>query len=166
MKCRMICAGLMICVAMMVFGQKVVYPQPILAEKDHVFGYAIDRDKNQLVLNYIYEEAGEFDESVGQAIVKFNGHYAVIDIGGTPILEPIYDDIAFIPEYKTYIVKLNGKTGVYNHHGQQVLPIKYDNIGATTDGWYEGENDGEWIYISPDGRVTSSFSEYLEWKNG
>ena len=58
-----------------------------------------------MVLNYIYEEANEFDANVLQAIVKYKGHYAVIDTGGGWILEPIFEDIHFNPDYNTYTAK-------------------------------------------------------------
>lgn len=159
------CAVILTCATLTAISQKKVYPQPILAEKVDIWGYAIDRDKNKLVLGYIYQEANEFDETVGQAIVKFNGHYAVIDEGGSAVIEPIYDDILFVQEYQTYIVRLHDKSGVFSCSGQQIIPVKYDNIGPGSDGWYEGEHNGEWVYVHPDGRQTSDYTQYLEWKN-
>lgn len=162
-KFRIACAAATLCLCMVASAQKK-YPQPIIAENADVFGYAYDRDKKQLVLNYIYESAGEFEASVGQAIVGLNGHYAVIDVGGNEILEAIYDDIIFNPDHQTYTVTVNGKSGVIDSQGHLVLPIKFDNLGATTKGWYEGMLDGEWIYAASDGRVTSDMSEYLKWR--
>lgn len=164
MKILQIAIVLISCCAASVMGQTPKYPQPILAPEAHVFGYAFDRDDKQMVINYIFQEAQEFDERYGLAIVKFNGHYGVINPGGSFVIDPIYEDIILNPDYGTYTVRLNSKCGVVNRGGDIIHAIKYDNIGATTDGWYEGELDGTWLYFAPDGRVTDSMSKYLEWK--
>ena len=156
MKNRIILLAVLFFSCVASFGQKPKVPQPIIAEKSNIFGYAYDRDKKQMVLNYIYEEANEFDANVLQAIVKYKGHYAVIDTGGGWILEPIFEDIHFNPDYNTYTAKLNGKYGVYGTDGKLRLAHKFDNLGATTRGWYEGELDGNWVYVSPEGKITTS----------
>lgn len=145
---------------------QIKYPQPILAENDYKWGYAIDRDKKQMVIDFIYDEAEEFVPETGQALVKFGNYWGVIDVGGAWQLDPIYDDVHLCIEYCKYIVKKDGKYGVLEPNGDVVFQLKFDNISATSNGWYEGELDGEWVYAHPDGRITTSYSEYRRMSNG
>lgn len=143
---------------------KPKYPHPVLAPHEQIFGYAYDNDKT-LVIGFIYEEAGQFDQNMGQAIVKFHGAYGVIDPKGTWAIEPNYDFINLNADHGTYTVKKSGKYGILGRDGKVIHTLKFDNIGETDADWYEGELNGEWVYVGPDGRITSDMSQYMKWKD-
>lgn len=142
------------------------YPQPTLKSGSEMFGYAYDRDENQTVLNYIYEEAEEFDTATKLARVKKGGKYYLIDIGGSVAVGP-YDSISMysLGDEHNYVVSENGREGIITPKGEIVFPIKFDTIGSALNGFYEGMLNGEWIYANPKtGEITTDYSVYENWK--
>ncbi len=112
------------------------------------------------------------------AIVKSNNDkYGIIRIGDTPvfILEPQYDNIEYIYEFQTFLVKSNGKVGVFSRDGKRMIDMIYDEIASMgqdsnlyvvkTNNQYGVVNGDGKIIIYPEyNRIGIDFNEFL--KNG
>ena len=59
--------------------------------------------------------------------------YGLIDRNGNEVIAPIYDNIDDIYKTDAFIVEKDGKTGIINSKGKQLLPIEYDKISYA---WY------------------------------
>lgn len=59
--------------------------------------------------------------------------YGLIDRNGNEVIAPIYDNIDDIFKTDAFIVEKDGKTGIINSKGKQLLPIEYDKISYA---WY------------------------------
>lgn len=141
---------------------KVIYPMPLLHEKIHIWGYAYNYDRKKQVIDYLFDEANQFESATGLAQVWMDGKTGAIDVNGNFIIEPAYDDIIYQPYSNTYVVVIDGKHGEMNKHGELIKPIKYDALSAQQKrGWYEYKIGDDYFYIAPDGHVTSNWSDYL-----
>ncbi len=92
------------------------------------FGF-IDRSGNQ-VIEFKFQDAYDFGES-GFASVKLKEKWGLINFSGKEVVSCKYD---WIGPFKgrshsdLFLVDLNGKTGVVDKTGAEVLPIIYSNI--------------------------------------
>lgn len=146
---------------------QVVYPFPLLHETKEIWGYAYNYDRKKQVINYLFDEANQFESATGLALVRFRGFAGAIDVGGNFVIEPAYDNISYQPYSNTYIVELGGKYGEMNRHGELIKPIQYDSlVPQPKTGWYEYKIGEDYFYLAPDGHVTTDWSEYLNAPSG
>lgn len=140
----------------------VIYPLPLLNETSEIWGYAYNGDREKQVINYMFEQANQFESATGLALVRMDGYAGAINVDGEFIINPIYDDISYQPYSDTYIVMKDDKYGEMNKYGDLIKPIKYESlVPQQKKGWYEFKEGDDYYYIAPDGHVTSSWSEYL-----
>lgn len=150
-----------------VFGQnEVIYPLPVLHEGTHIWGYAYNHDRKKMAINYMFDEANQFESASGLAIVEVDGFRGAIDIDGKFVIEPIYTSVSYQPYSNTYVVQKDEKYGAMNTNGDLIIPIKYDGLSAQQKpGWYEAIIEDDYFYIAPDGHITHDWSEYLNAPN-
>lgn len=92
----------------------------------------------------------------GYFIIKSRSFEGVVDSNGENILDPIYDVVIF-PESesaKEIVVGAEGKYGLYNYKGEELLPIEYDGISTSNLGTkYLVEKDGKQSIVDAKGKV-------------
>lgn len=90
-----------------------------------------------------YESLGWFKEDVTN--VKLGGKYGRIETAtGKEIIPPIYDGMLRFDRNFINWVKLNNKWGQIDKLGNIILPIRYENIGATLKDNYRVEINGKY----------------------
>ena len=62
----------------------------------------------------------------------------------------MYDDVDEFSEGFAKI-KLNGKWGFVNEHGEEVIPFKYDDVTMFSGGFAEVALDGKWGKVNARG---------------
>ena len=92
----------------------------------------------------------------GYFIIKSRSFEGVVDSNGENILDPIYDVVIF-PESesaKEIVVGAEGKYGLYNYKGEELLPIEYDGISTSNlRTKYLVEKDGKQSIVDAKGKV-------------
>ena len=82
-------------------------------------------------------------------IIQVNGKYGILKMEGQCIrilVETNYDEIIKEEEEEVYIIKKDGKLGLY-HHGITIHP-QFDEINVPkVFGWIKVKKDDEWGYI-------------------
>lgn len=74
--------------------------------------------------------------------VSAEGSVGVVSNEGKTIIKPTeYDDITVLDELKKlYLVEKNGKYGVIDHNGENIIFCEYDSIGIENTEIYEDQN--------------------------
>lgn len=111
--------------------------------KDKEYG-VVDLETGKEVISLKYDSV-EYVQSIGEFIVSSNSNYGMQKPGlQTPTIKLEYESIELLnAEKKLYIVGKNGKYGVINSEGNEVIPTEYDQIGLTSVSAYksQGEKD-------------------------
>lgn len=111
--------------------------------KDKEYG-VVDLETGKEVISLKYDSV-EYVQSIGEFIVSSNSNYGMQKPGSqTPTIKLEYESIELLnAEKKLYIVGKNGKYGVINSEGNEVIPTEYDQIGLTSVSAYksQGEKD-------------------------
>lgn len=111
--------------------------------KDKEYG-VVDLETGKEVISLKYDSV-EYVQSIGEFIVSSNSNYGMQKPGSqTPTIKLEYESIDLLnAEKKLYIVGKNGKYGVINSEGNEVIPTEYDQIGLTSVSAYksQGEKD-------------------------
>jgi|YNPMSStandDraft_2_1061718.scaffolds.fasta_scaffold00049_17 hypothetical protein len=118
----------------------------IIIKKDNKYGIA--GWNGNIIVEPKYDYIGSF--SNGFAIVRIDGKYGLIDDSGKEVIKPKYDDIGDCDYYQNYIglgkkkvdhclftnifndgvapIKLNGKWGLVDLNGNEIVKPQYDEI--------------------------------------
>ena len=111
--------------------------------KDKEYG-VVDLETGKEVISLKYDSV-EYVQSIGEFIVSSNSNYGMQKPGSqTTTIKLEYESIDLLnAEKKLYIVGKNGKYGVINSEGNEVIPTEYDQIGLTSVSAYksQGEKD-------------------------
>ncbi len=119
-----------------------------LIEGKERIGYIDGSDYNNIVLDFNYDVASEFDKDYGYAIVSVSGKYGVINKNGDYIIEPVYNELSSYFDGFLYGRK-DGKYLVIDYEGKEYSKddyqiIKEDNILYYRDGttlyYFDREN--------------------------
>ena len=97
-----------------------------IVHKGNKLGYV--RDVGHELLPCKYDEVTEFVDSL--ACVKLNGSYHIIDRNGNVVISRVSDQLT-IPHNGHIIIMRNGKEGLVDYHGKEVLPCIYESIRIT-----------------------------------
>lgn len=147
MKKRLISTLLILCIAM------TLLPFPTMAAENQNY---YDEDVTWLGTTTEYQKTLKtfFDDS-GLRKVEVNGKYGLVDKNGAFIVQPIYEEIKAYYMHKEngktvstdqnlraekifvdgYVqVKRNGKMGLLNNKGKEVIPCNYDAVGLPSEG--------------------------------
>ena len=118
---------------------------------------------NNIVLNYGYTSLKE--ELVNQkAILKDQlivkkeqqkEQYGVIKSDGTPILEPKYDNITYLPNTGDFLVETDKKVGILSANKETKVQIIYDSIELISSelGLYLAKKDNKYGVIDIRGNI-------------
>lgn len=96
--------------------------------------YLVEVYKKSVVEMGYKEMSSEFEDQKtilkGLAIVKdAQGQYGLVDVlNKNTILETKYSAIAYTPVTETFKVKSNGKIGIVNEKGEELIKIQYDGL--------------------------------------
>lgn len=123
--------------------------------KDGKYGF-IDNN-GEMVIPFDYSWASSFHH--GTAIVeKKSGNaekYGLIDKNNSLIMPIEFDLIMYYPDAQTYMVKKNGKIGIYSDEGRCIVPCQYDNdplFYYNHEGYARVKKDGKFGLIDRNGR--------------
>ena len=86
----------------------------------------------------------EFDQITNSQIVYKDGKAGVYK-DSRFILEPIYDEIKLYYPKTEYMVKLNDKWGIFNHKGELIHDIIYDDINISYE--KEAQKGDDYFYL-------------------
>lgn len=119
-----------------------------LAKKDYKYGY-VDA-KGEEVINYLYDEAKNFNE--GLAAVKKKGKWGYIDSVGVYVIAPQFKNAGGFNNGLAP-VKLDDKWGFINKQGQFEISPQFDNAGMFGEGLAPVKQNKNWGYIDKEGNV-------------
>lgn len=108
----------------------------------------------------------------GTAPARLNGKWGLIDTLGLWVVEPQFDDAAFVPqsERKLLLFQENQSgVGILNQRGQVAVPTDYSRILPQSEGFFGVEKDWKWGFVDTLGQIripieyerVRSFSEGL-----
>jgi hypothetical protein len=127
--------------------------------------FFIDRNGDNAFGKY-WESAQEFHNGI--ALVEDKEGYFYINTNGDPITTRKYEwaQPKFIGDYAT--VRNNGKYGLVNLSGTEVVPILYDDIGEMHDGLIKVKKGENYGYVDNRGNVIIPFKflQAGDFKNG
>ncbi|MCL2775846.1 MAG: WG repeat-containing protein [Oscillospiraceae bacterium] len=106
----------------------------------------------KVIIDYIYDNAGNFDESGLVAVCK-NSKWGFIDISGNIAIPMIYQSVGYFYSGRTQFEK-DDKFGIIDTSGNIVVPADYDNLRSLDDGYYIAMQNGKCGIISSDGIIS------------
>ncbi|MDD5362650.1 MAG: WG repeat-containing protein [Ignavibacteria bacterium] len=104
--------------------------------------------KGELVINPIFNEAGDFSE--GLAAVRYNGKYGYIDTSGKFVIDPIFNNAEEFSEGLAFVLKSSSEFRMAGPHTNAVINMKgeviidVDSVLGVKK--YKDENNDE-VYI-------------------
>ena len=97
-----------------------------------------------------FEDAGSF--SYGLAPIRLQEKWGLINSKGMIAVDPFFDDIPALGQ-ESIVGKANGKYGMLNRDGGEVIPFEYEMLLPLTEGMI-GYFDGEfWGYMNIDQEI-------------
>ena len=112
-------------------------------EKEGNYGI-IDFEGNE-ILPCIYSRIDDWSENLLQ--LASNGKIGVFDIDKKELILPCQYDNIGIGDSEIFIY-IDGKHGVVNNVGQEIIPCVYDNIIFMGSGTYAIEKDAQWTIVN------------------
>lgn len=122
----------------------------VMIKQKGQYGYLNTQGKE--VIAPMYDDATRF--SHGVAVVRSGDDYFVINQNNQKVSNH-YTNITQLKDHDFYIVQQDGKYGVINHAGRQLVPMIYDNIGGHlfADELIEFSQNGQWGLMNLSGQV-------------
>lgn len=118
--------------------------------KDKEYG-VVDLTTGKEIISLKYDSV-EYVQSIGEFIVSSNSNYGMQKPGlETPTIKLEYENIELLDaKKKLYIVEKNGKYGVINSEGNDIIPTEYDQIGLTSVSAYKSQGEKDRYIIGGD----------------
>lgn len=118
--------------------------------KDKEYG-VVDLTTGKEIISLKYDSI-EYVQSIGEFIVSSNSNYGMQKPGlETPTIKLEYENIELLDaKKKLYIVEKNGKYGVINSEGNDIIPTEYDQIGLTSVSAYKSQGEKDRYIIGGD----------------
>lgn len=118
--------------------------------KDKEYG-VVDLATKKEIISLKYDSV-EYVQSIGEFIVSSNSNYGMQKPGlETPTIKLEYENIELLDaKKKLYIVEKNGKYGVINSEGNDIIPTEYDQIGLTSVSAYKSQGEKDKYIIGGD----------------
>ena len=85
--------------------------------------------------------------------IKKDKKWGLINVDGRIVKAPIYDAIGEFKEYGYAIMQRNGKVGMLNGEGVEVVPPSYDDVKTLASTLVSVMENGEWKVLNMDGKV-------------
>lgn len=104
---------------------------------------------NKQVIATVYLEAEPFDSSARAVVKASDKGYSLIDEGGVVLTKKTYSQIQSIGSIYYAIYNKDGKFGIIDKDGNEVLPIEYTDLPDTS---IFTHNDNEYMLLSKNGR--------------
>lgn len=114
---------------------------------DNYFRF-IDK-KGNIAFRDSFDMVTDFHHQV--SMVTKDGKHYLIDIDGKRINNENYDATYDINENGTIVVSHNGKWGMINVCGQEIVPIRYDKVDGMIGGMIEICLNGKWGFADAEG---------------
>ena len=136
----------------------------ILVEIGNKFGYI--NPKGEELVPVIYDEIVGFGSNKGRfsedfVVVKDKGKVGLINYSNGELRIPVvYDDIigleSISTDYSYVVAKVmsQGKYGYINLEGEEIIPIKFDEIGQFKTGYASFKQGNYWGLMNSFGKVT------------
>lgn len=118
---------------------------PVYVKKKGFVFYGFD---NKQVFKDVYLDAEPFDLNK-RAIVEVEKGYSLIDDSGSAVTSKTYAQIKYIGSSYYAVYNENGKFGVIDTSGSEVLPVEYTTLPETAFVNYNGE---EYLLLGKNGR--------------
>ena|GEM_PF-109247 len=121
---------------------------------------------NEIIVEPIYDYAYDFENNY--IIAGYKGKEELLDINGKQIISPRYDEIAeILPLYGRggllgtfFKVMNNGKIGLVNDRGEEIIPTKYDDI-RSYDGYFSLKLNNKYGYATTEGVLYPAIYDLL-----
>jgi WG containing repeat len=85
--------------------------------------------------------------------VKINKKWGLIDQKGQVLQAAVYDGIAEFKSYGYAVMQRNGKVGLLNHLGQEIVPARYEDTKVLDSLLIAVMDDSEWMVIDLHGNT-------------
>lgn len=92
------------------------------------------------------------------------GYWGLRNYMGEEILEPRYEEMDYIKRYDYFVVVENGKVGIINKMGHELLPCVYDRPIDNCPDFVASAKDGRWGVVDYSNKTLVPF-EYQEIKS-
>lgn len=92
------------------------------------------------------------------------GYWGLRNYMGEEILEPRYEEMDYIKRYDYFVVVENGKVGIINRMGHELLPCVYDRPIDNCPDFVAAAKDGRWGVVDYSNKTLVPF-EYQEIKS-
>ncbi len=135
-------------------------------------GYIVINEKNKYgvidftgnqVLENKYDDISQVYGN-NMYIIQENGKYKLIKKSGETVLKD-FDSIKSIDDERI-IIKEDGKYGIKNISGKEVVPAKYQDLEYTFSNYYIAKKDGKYGIIDTDGKEMLKFNyENITYRN-
>jgi hypothetical protein len=117
-------------------------------------------DKGNLILPTKYTEIHGYKSFIACKENVDDKQYKLFDLQGNGIKNAIYDNITAIsglhqPVVNTYIVEYNGKSGIINTNAKILVPLEYDYVKYTKNGWFIFSKEDKY------GAIDTNFSKAI-----
>ena len=121
---------------------------------------------DKTIVEPIYDYAYDFENNY--IIAGYKGKEELLDIDGKQIISPRYDEIAeILPLYGRggllgtfFKVMNNGKIGLVNDRGEEIIPTKYDDI-RSYDGYFSLKLNNKYGYATTEGVLYPAIYDLL-----
>jgi hypothetical protein len=122
--------------------------------KDNRSNYGFIDKKGQVVIDFIYEDAGDFSDNL--CAVKYGNQWGYIDTLGSIVIPFQYDNA---DSFKDGLARVedNGKWGFINYSGDIVIPTIYDFALPFSEGFAVVKKNGEYGLIDKYGFCTLNY---------
>ena len=131
---------------------KIGYILSQKTKEGYKFGYA--NDKGKIILDCEYEEVRRVSEYKGEdiyLILKENGRYGILK-NNKFVVDLKYQDIFYNDSVDRFIVEKNGKYGVLDRDGKEIIKPEYTMFGIDEEGIFFLDNN-KTIYYDANGKL-------------
>ena len=125
-------------------------------------GYVNESGKE--VIPCAYDRIDGYFNGDGLVKVSESGwNWGIIDTLGNTIIPLCYEEIVLVEDQEFYAAKRDGKWGIVDRAGQEVILCKYDNQFRFVDGYAQVQIDGMWGIIDSKGKeIVPCDYEYVD----
>ncbi len=105
-----------------------------------------------------YEMARDYEKGI--ALVKISGKWGMIDQDGGTLLDPEFDDIAFVSDAENQILRIvanREKYGVIDSTGKVIIEAVYDEVAACSEDRIGLKKGNKWAFADTRGKLITPF---------
>lgn len=123
----------------------------VVAKKSGKYGL-INAKTNQILIDFIYDDIGDYSDENGYRTIKQNDKYGYINATGKVVVPMIYDQVGL---YKGALspVQKGDKWGFVDREGKVVLDFEYDHVIPAVSPNFRVVKDNKEFFIDPTGKM-------------